>query len=77
MILNIGEIQNLTYEGQIQIGSGLKISYIPQRTDHLKGSLTDYARQKDIDTQRSTVDYARQKDIDEVCFKAILRKMGF
>ncbi len=62
MILNIGEIQNLTYEGQIQIGSGLKISYVPQRTDHLKGSLTDYAR---------------QKDIDESLFKAILRKMDF
>lgn len=48
--------------GTLEIGSGLKISYVPQDTSHLSGSLTDYAK---------------EQGIDESIFKAILRKLDF
>lgn len=50
------------YTGTVRVGAGLKISYVPQDTSHLRGTLTDYAR---------------EHDIDESLFKAILRKMDF
>jgi len=52
----------ITYTGELSIGSGLKISYVSQDTSHLSGNLTDYAR---------------QNNIDESLFKAILRKLDF
>lgn len=58
--LLIGE--SITHTGTIQHGSGLIISYVPQDTSHLKGNLSDYAR---------------EKSLDESLFKAILRKMDF
>jgi len=54
--------ENITYTGTFRKASQLKISYISQDTSHLRGSLTDYA----IDN-----------DIDESLFKAILRKLDF
>lgn len=48
--------------GDINIGSGLLISYVPQDTSHLKGSLRNFAE---------------ENKIDESLFKAILRKMDF
>ncbi|HIT66180.1 MAG TPA: ABC-F type ribosomal protection protein [Candidatus Merdisoma merdipullorum] len=33
----------LRWEGSIETASGLRISYVPQDTGHLKGSLTEYA----------------------------------
>jgi len=51
-----------TYTGEFQKGSGLKISYVSQDTSHLRGNLSDYARE-----------YC----IDESLFKAILRKLDF
>ena len=56
----IGE--SITHTGTIQHGSGLIISYVPQDTSHLKGNLSDYAR---------------ENALDESLFKAILRKMDF
>ena len=50
------------YTGMITIGSGLVISYVPQDTLHLKGTLSEFAR---------------ENHIDESLFKAILRKMDF
>ena len=50
------------YTGSFWRGSGLKISYVPQDTSFLAGSLSDYAR---------------DCDIDESLFKAILRKLDF
>lgn len=41
----------MRYSGKIQIGSGLVISYVPQDTGFLSGSLQDYADQCDIDPQ--------------------------
>lgn len=53
---------NIQHRGDIFIASNLIISYIPQDTSFLTGSLTDYAV---------------SKKIDESLFKAILQKMGF
>ncbi|MCM3748802.1 Lsa family ABC-F type ribosomal protection protein [Paenibacillus pasadenensis] len=54
--------EDIAHTGTIRIGSQLKISYVSQDTAHLKGNLTDYAR---------------QHGIDESLFKAILRKLDF
>lgn len=54
--------QNLEYTGSIRLASGLKISYVPQDTSNLSGSLAEYAEQQHIDI---------------TLFQTILRKMGF
>ncbi len=53
---------NVEYSGVFEIGSGVRISYVPQITSGLSGSLTDYAN---------------TCGIDESLFKTILRKMDF
>lgn len=50
------------YSGQLIRGSNLKISYVPQDTSFVKGSL---------------MDYAWSRGIDETLFLTILQKMGF
>ncbi|GBF72178.1 Lsa family ABC-F type ribosomal protection protein [Paenibacillus sp. 598K] len=52
----------INHSGTVNIGSRLRISYVPQDTSHLAGDLTDYAR---------------SLGIDESLFKAILRKLDF
>lgn len=52
----------IDYSGTINMGSNLKISYVPQDTSHLQGTLTDFAQ---------------THVIDESLFKSILYKMGF
>ncbi|ANS73775.1 glycosyl transferase family 1 [Paenibacillus yonginensis] len=52
----------IPFSGTFRKGSGLKISYVSQDTSNLRGSLSDYAR---------------EQDIDECLFKAILRKLDF
>lgn len=54
--------QTTEHSGVIDVGSNLIISYVPQDTSHLRGTLTEFAA-----THR----------IDESLFKAILHKMGF
>ena len=54
--------ESITYTGTFRKASQLKISYVSQDTSHLRGDLTNYA----IDN-----------DIDESLFKAILRKLDF
>lgn len=54
--------ENITYTGTFRKASQLKISYVSQDTSHLRGNLTDYAI---------------EHDIDESLFKAILRKLDF
>ncbi|NOU94350.1 Lsa family ABC-F type ribosomal protection protein [Paenibacillus sp. LMG 31456] len=54
--------ENINYTGTFRKGSQLKISYVSQDTSHLKGNLTDYAR---------------DNGIDESLFKSILRKLDF
>ncbi len=38
----------ICYTGTITTAGGLKISYVPQDTSHLKGSLTDYAEKYEL-----------------------------
>ncbi|WP_312561926.1 Lsa family ABC-F type ribosomal protection protein [Anaerospora sp.] len=52
----------LSYTGTLKKASQLAISYVPQNTAHLKGNLSDYAR---------------EHGIDESIFKANLRKLDF
>lgn len=40
----------ICYTGTITTASGLKISYVPQDTSHLKGSLADYAEKYQLNT---------------------------
>lgn len=54
--------EHIDYSGNLNLGNGLKISYIPQDTSHLSGSLSTYAA---------------EHGIDESLFKAILRKLDF
>ena len=50
------------YSGELGIGSGLIISYVPQDTSHLRGTL---------DT------FSSEYKIDKTLFAAILHKLGF
>ncbi|QJD82984.1 Lsa family ABC-F type ribosomal protection protein [Cohnella herbarum] len=54
--------EKIDYSGTFRKGSQLKISYVSQITSHLRGNLTDYAR---------------DNGIDESLFKSILRKLDF
>jgi lincosamide and streptogramin A transport system ATP-binding/permease protein len=53
--------ENIEFSGTLEIGSGIKISYISQGTEHLHGGLRDYAE---------------KMCIDESLFKSILRKLN-
>ncbi len=53
---------DITYTGRFYRGSRLLVSYVPQDTSFLSGSLSGYAS---------------SKGIDESLFKAILRKLDF
>ena len=53
---------SIDYLGIIERGSNLTISYVPQDTSRLRGTLSDFAF---------------SEHIDESLFKAILHKMGF
>lgn len=54
--------QPIEHSGVVDVGADVVISYIPQDTSHLNGTLTDFAA---------------SNGIDESLFKAILNKMGF
>ena len=53
---------NISYDGDLYIQGGLKISYVSQETSHLKGNLSDFIK---------------DNNINETLFKTILRKMDF
>ncbi len=54
--------EGIQSSGELIKAGGLKISYVSQDTSHLKGSLTDYMK---------------EHDMNESLFKAILRKLDF
>lgn len=58
--LLVGE--QIEHTGTVQLGSGIRISYVQQDTSHLKGTLAEFAE---------------ENQIEESLFKAILRKMDF
>ena len=53
--------QNIQYDGEINIANNIKISYVSQSTECLKGSLKDFVH---------------NNEINESIFKAMLVKMG-
>lgn len=53
---------SVPHTGTVTVGSGLQISYVPQDTSHLKGTLSDFAA---------------QNQIEETLLKTLLRKMDF
>lgn len=54
--------EDIEHTGMVQIGSGLRISYVPQDTSYLQGTLSDFSE---------------KHGIDETLFKAVLRKLDF
>lgn len=54
--------ESISYEGDKETASGLKISYVSQDTSFLKGSLTEYSQ---------------ESGIEDPLFKALLRKLDF
>lgn len=54
--------QDIRFEGTLSLASGLAVSYVPQDTSFLRGSLGDFIQ---------------ERGVDESLFKAILRKLGF
>lgn len=53
--------ENIGHSGILTVGSGLRISYVPQDTSHLRGNLSDFAE---------------RYSLDESLFKAVLRKLN-
>ena len=41
--------QDVPYTGELRLGNGLEISYVPQDTSSLRGKLSDFARESGID----------------------------
>lgn len=60
-ILKLIMENNIDYQGEIKIANNLVISYVSQNTEHLKGTLKEFVR---------------QKKVEESIFKAMLSKMG-
>ncbi|MCI8539161.1 MAG: ABC-F type ribosomal protection protein [Oscillospiraceae bacterium] len=54
--------QPVEHRGTVRTGAGLVISYVPQDTSHLRGTLSSFAE---------------QSGIEESLFKAVLRKLDF
>jgi len=54
--------KDIKYTGEFKIANDLKISYVSQNTDNLKGSLKNFSK---------------ENKIEESIFKAMLSKMGF
>ncbi len=54
--------EDIPHSGTVETMSGLVISYVSQSTDRLRGSLTDFARERGLDGTR---------------FRTILRKLDF
>ena len=61
-ILKLIQREFSPYSGNVQVGSGLIISYVPQDTTHLSGNLNDFANHSNIDL---------------TLFKTLLRKLDF
>ena len=61
-INNLALIEKLEYTGTLRVANDLKISYVSQSTEYLKGNLKEFAK---------------KHEVEESIFKAMLVKMGF
>ena len=61
-INNLVLVEKLEYIGTLKVANDLKISYVSQSTEYLKGNLKEFAK---------------QYEVKESIFKAMLVKMGF
>lgn len=61
-LLRLALGEDVPCTGSLFRASGLMISYVPQKSDHLQGSLTDWAQRQDVDLTR---------------FLTVLRKLDF
>lgn len=61
-INNLALIEKLEYTGTLRVANDLKISYVSQSTEYLKGNLKELAK---------------KHEVEESIFKAMLVKMGF
>ncbi len=61
-LLKLVRGEDIPHDGVFERGSRLRISYVPQDTGFLRGNLSDFAR---------------EREIDESLFKTILRKLDF
>lgn len=61
-ILKLIQKQEIPYSGELKVGNDLKISYVSQSTEGMKGTLKSFAK---------------QNQVEESIFKAMLSKMGF
>ena len=61
-ILKLIMQEQIKYDGEFKVANDLKISYVSQSTESLRGTLKDFAR---------------ENNVDESIFKAMLSKMGF
>ena len=59
---NLALVEKAEYTGTLKVANDLKISYISQSTEYLKGNLKEFAK---------------KYEVEESIFKAILVKMGF
>lgn len=62
-----GQISAMQESGTLTTASGLVISYINQDTSHLRGTLKEYVRQKDLD-ESLFLAILRQLDLERVQF---------
>lgn len=60
-LINLFMGKEIEYDGEIKIANNMKISYIPQHTDELKGTLKEYSQ---------------EYKVDEGIFKAMITKLG-
>lgn len=54
--------EEISKRGELRVGGGLRLSYVPQDTSFLRGGLKAFAQ---------------ERELDESLFKTILRKLGF
>lgn len=66
-----GKEELVVEKGEVEAGSGLKISYVPQDTSFLKGNLRDFAEREGVDltvlmTLLSKLDFSREQMLKDM-----------
>ena len=57
---------SVPHTGTVTVGSGLQISYVPQDTSHLKGTLSDFAAQNQIEETLRKMDFTRTQFLKDM-----------